>query len=89
MDFEEIQVKNYHINDIFLKVGKINVLNIDIESQDFEVLKSSNLKIINTDVILMEDNGGYFPSDELINFFKKNQYYLISICGLTKIFGKK
>jgi len=89
MDFEETQVKNYHINDIFLKVGKINVLNIDIESQDFEVLKSSNLKIINPDVILMEDNSGYFPSDELINFFKKNQYHLIAICGLTKIFAKK
>ena len=89
MDFEEIQVKNFHINDIFLKVGKINVLNIDLESQDFEVLKSSNLKIINPEVILIEDNNSYFPSDELINFFKKNQYHLIAICGLTKIFAKK
>lgn len=89
MDFEEIQVKNYHINDIFLKVGKINVLDIDIENQDFEVIKSSNLKIINPEVILIEDNSSYFPSDELLNFFLKNQYYLISICGLTKIFAKK
>ena len=89
MDFKEVYVKNYHINDIFLKVGKINVLNIDIESQDFEVLKSSNLEIINPEVILIEDNSDYFPSDELKNFFLKNKYYLISICGLTKIFAKK
>jgi len=89
IDFKEIEVKNFHIDDIFLRVGKINVLNIDIESKDFQVLRSSNLKIINPEVILIEDNSSYFPSDELKNFFFKNQYYLISICGLTKIFAKK
>ena len=87
--FEEVKIKNYHINNIFKKVGKINVLNIDIESQDFNVLKSSNLKIINPEIILIEDNSSYFASNDLIKFFLKNQYYLISICGLTKIFAKK
>jgi len=88
-DYETIKIKNYHINDIFAKVGKINVLNIDIESQDFEVIKSSNLEIINPEIILIEDNSGYFPSNELINFFSEKQYFLISICGLTKCFAKK
>ncbi|MDC0955996.1 FkbM family methyltransferase [Candidatus Pelagibacter sp.] len=84
-----IKVKNYHINDIFDKVGKINVLNIDIEGKDFEVIKSSKLEIIDPEIILIEDNSGYFPLDELKDFFNKKNYHLISICGLTKCFGKK
>ena len=89
IDYEEVNIKNFYINDIYNEVGKINVLNIDIEGKDFEVIKSSNLKIIDPEVILIEDNSGYFPSYETTDFFSKNQYYLIAICGLTKIFGKK
>ncbi len=88
-EYEIIDVKNFHINDIFNKVGKINVLNIDIEGKDFEVIKSSNLEIIDPEIILIEDNSGYFPFNELENFFSKKNYYLISICGLTKCFAKK
>lgn len=87
--FEIKKIKNYHINEIFRSVGKINVLNIDIEGKDFEVLKSSNLKIINPEIILIEDHSSYFPSHKLITFFKKRKYHLISICGLTKCFAKK
>ncbi|MDC0353017.1 FkbM family methyltransferase [Candidatus Pelagibacter sp.] len=87
--YEEINIKNFHINDIFNKVGKINVLNIDIEGKDFEVIKSSNLEIVDPEIILIEDNKGYFPSIQLLDFFSKNQYHLIAICGLTKIFAKK
>ena len=87
--YEEIKVKNFHINDIFNKVGKINVLNIDIEGKDFEVIKSSNLEIIDPEIILIEDNTGYFPFYELEDFFVKKDYHLISICGLTKCFAKK
>ena len=87
--YEIIEVKNFHINDIFNKVGKVNVLNIDIEGKDFEVIKSSNLEIIDPEIILIEDNKEYFPSNQLLDFFSKNQYCLISICGLTKIFAKK
>ena len=89
IDYQEININNLNINDIFIKVGKINVLNIDIEGQDFEVIKSSNLKIIDPEIILIEDNSGYFPAEDLKDFFSKNQYHLISICGLTKIFAKK
>ena len=87
--YEIINVKNFHINDIFNKVGKVNVLNIDIESKDFEVIKSSNLEIIDPEIILIEDNSGYFPLNELEDFFSKKNYHLISICGLTKCFAKK
>ena len=87
--YEEINVKNLHINDVFNQVGKINVLNIDIEGKDFEIIKSSNLNIIDPEVILIEDNKGYFPSNQLLDFFSKNQYHLIAICELTKIFAKK
>ena len=87
--YEVIKVKNYHINDIFNKTGKINVLNIDIEGKDFEVIKSSNLDIIDPEIILIEDNRGYFPSNDLLEFFEKKNYELISICGLTKCFAKK
>ena len=89
INYENIKVKNFHINDIFNKVGKVNVLNIDIEGKDFEVIKSSNLEIIDPEIILIEDNSGYFPLNELENFFSKKNYYLISICGQTKCFAKK
>lgn len=89
IQFKTRKVRNFHINDIFAKVGKINVLNIDIESKDFEYLKSSNLKIVNPEVILIEDLNGYFPSNQFKNFFWKRGYFLISICGKTKIFAKK
>jgi len=87
--YEEINIKNLHINDIFNKVGKINVLNIDIEGKDFEVIKQSNLEIIDPEVILIEENKEYFPSNQLLDFFSKNKYQLIAICGSTKIFAKK
>jgi len=87
-EYEEKIVKNHHINDIFTEVGKVNVLNIDIEGKDIEILKSSDLNIIDPEVILIEDNSGYFPSEDLINFFSEKNYYLISICGLTKCFAK-
>ena len=87
--YEKIKVKNFHINDIFYKVGKINVLNIDIEGKDFEVIKSSNLEIIDPEIILIEDNSGYFPLNELNDFFMKKNYHLISICGLSKCYAKK
>lgn len=87
--FEARKIKNYHINDIFKKVGKINVLNIDIEGKDFECLRSSNLEIIDPEVILIEDLDGYFPSKKITDFFSEKNYYLISICGKTKCFGKR
>ena len=87
--FEEKNVKNFHINELFNKVGKINVLNIDIEGKDIEVIKSSNLEIIDPEIIIIEDNSGYFPSNQLSDFFSKNKYFLVAICGLTKIFEKK
>jgi hypothetical protein len=87
--FIKRKIKNYHINDIFKKVGKINVLNIDIEGEDFDCLKSSNLQIIDPEIVMIEEFGSYFPSDELSNFFSKRNYYLISICGKTKCFAKK
>ena len=87
-EYEEKIVKNHHINNIFTEVGKVNVLNIDIEGKDIDVIKSSDLKIIDPEIILIEDNSGYFPSKDLINFFSNKNYYLISICGLTKCFAK-
>ena len=87
--YEKKTMRNYHINDIFSLVGKINVLNIDIEGKDFEALKSSKLDIIDPEVILIEDHNSYFPSKELIKFFSDKEYFLISICGLTKCFAKK
>ena len=53
-----------------------------------EVIKSSNLEIIDPEIILIEDNSGYFPLKELEDFFDKKNYSLISICGLTKCFAK-
>lgn len=88
-DFLTKKVKNFHINDIFLKVGKINVLNIDIEGVDLKVIKSSNLKIIDPEIIIFESHKSYFPSTEVINFFKKKNYFLLSICGPSKCFAKK
>jgi len=87
-EYEEKIVKNHHINNIFTEVGKVNVLNIDIEGKDIDVIKSSDLKIIDPEIILIEDNSGYFPSKDLINFFSNKNYYLISICGLTKCFAR-
>lgn len=87
--FEEKNVKNFHINELFKKVGKINVLNIDIEGKDIEVIKSSNLEIIDPEIIIIEDNSGFFPSNQLLDFFSKKKYHLVAICGLTKIFAKK
>ena len=88
-EYEIKKVKNYHINEIYSKVGKINVLNIDIEGVDFEILKSSSLKIIDPEIIIYEDHNEYFPSNKTINFFKKKNYRLLSICGLSKCFAKK
>ena len=85
--YEIMKIKNFHINDIFVEVGKINVLNIDIEGKDFEVIKSSNLEIIDPEIILIEE-GGFFASDEMVSFFKEKNYRLVATCGLTKIFAK-
>lgn len=89
MNYEITKVRNYHINEIFMMVGKIDVLNIDIEGKDFEFLKSSNLEIADPEIVLIEDQSSYFAKEELVSFFKKKNYNLLSTCGLTKIFAKK
>ena len=88
IQYEIKKIRNYHINEIFNIVGKIDVLNIDIEGKDFEILKSSNLDIINPEIILIEEQNDFFASKEMILFFQRYNYDLLSNNGLTKIFVK-
>ena len=90
LKYDIIKVKNYHINDIFKIVGKVNFLNIDIEGLDVEVLLNCNIKISNPEVIIFEDNSKFFEIDlKLKEFLKQNNYYNLFTTGYSKGFAKK
>lgn len=50
--YKKIKIKSEKINELFKKVGKINFLKIDIEGLDEKVILSSNLSLIDPNVIL-------------------------------------
>ena len=89
INFEIKKVKNYYINDLFFKIGKINVLNIDVEGLDYKLIKHANFEIINPDIIIFEDARNYFASKAIINFFNKMKYILLFQSGPSKCFAKK
>jgi len=89
INFEIKKIKNYYINDLFFKIGKINVLNIDVEGLDYKLIKHADFEIINPDIIIFEDARSYFASKEIINFFNKMKYILLFQSGPSKCFAKR
>jgi hypothetical protein len=88
INFEIKKIKNYYINDLFTKIGKINILNIDVEGLDYKLIKHADFKIIDPDIIIFEDARKYFASKEIVNYFCKMKYNLLFQSGPSKCFAK-
>lgn len=88
INFEIKKIKNFHINDLFTKIGKINVLNIDVEGLDYKLINYADFKIIDPDIIIFEDARKYFASKEIVNYFRKMKYNLLFQSGPSKCFAK-
>ena len=88
INYEIKKIKNFHINDLFTKIGKVNILNIDVEGLDYKLNKHADFKIIDPDIIIFEDARKYFASQEIINHFRKMKYNLLFQSGPSKCFAK-
>lgn len=93
INFKLEKIKNYHVNDLFTLVGKINFLTIDIEGIDGLIIKKADFSLVDPDVILFEDPFNYFATDKVKSFFnninKKNgEYKILFQSGYSKCFAK-
>ena len=74
------------------KIFNINFLNLDIEGQEFDVLKNINFKKVSIDAISVEmfnyDQKSKIRNKKIINFLKKKKFDLKKIIGVNYIFKK-
>ena len=89
---EEKEIKTYTfdslINNFYLKLNKIDFLNIDAEAHDFEVLEGFNLKKFKPKLICVElyDNKIEIVEKKFVNFLSKYRYSLINKIGPNGFF---
>jgi len=69
---------------------KVDLLKIDIEGSDLKVLKSINLKKLNSTLIMVEaPNSDEVSKKKIINYLKSKKYIIIYDNKLNVIFKKK
>ena len=89
---EKKEIKTYTfdslINNFYLKLNKIDFLNIDAEAHDFEVLEGFNLKKFKPKLICVElyDNKIEIVEKKFVNFLSKYRYSLINKIGPNGFF---
>ena len=87
-DYVIKKIKNLHVDKLFASIGKIDVLNIDVEGLDLSIIRSSKLKLVDPEVILFEDNSAYFMTNKMMSFFNKRGYKILFQSGGTKCVAK-
>jgi len=76
------KIKTFPLKEILNK-KKINLLMIDVEGYELNVIKSINLKKCMPEVILIENNGHFFPRKKLQDYMINNGYKLYARIGIT------
>lgn len=74
------KIKTFPLKEILNK--KINLLMIDVEGYELNVIKSINLKKCMPEVILIENNGHFFPRKKLQDYMINNGYKLYARIGI-------
>ena len=90
-------INSKNINDLFIKYNfnnEIDILSIDIDSNDYWIWKNIDLNIINPRIVILEYNAKYKPPMEWIREnseapFSKNDWMGASLESLTKLSNKK
>ena len=97
-DLKKKIIKTNTLNNILKenKIKKIDFMNIDIEGNELEVLKTLNFKKLDIKVICIEIvNYDHYSKDikinkkKIFNIFKKNDYYLKYKTFVNYIFIKR
>ena len=94
--FLKKRIKTKKINDILekYKFYDIDFMNIDVEGHEIKILKSLNLNKFNIKYFCVEiisQNYSQKHKNEILNYFKKNNYkikYIDRIVGINYIFKK-
>lgn len=95
IEAENINSKN--INNVLQKynfIGEIDIISIDVDSNDYWIWKNLDLKIINPRLVILEYNAKYKPPMEWIRKnslegFNKTDWMGASLESLTKLSEKK
>jgi hypothetical protein len=71
-----------------------DLLSLDVEGLDYEVMTSINLKkhapkVICVETISYSDSGNGVKATKLINYIKKQGYYLYADTNINSIFVKE
>ena len=94
-EYSEKKIHTYKFSQITksqnIKVEKIDFLNIDAESHDFEVLESIDLSSYKVQLICIEmfDSGIKMNEDKFKKYLSKYDYHLIKIIGSNGFFEYK
>jgi FkbM family methyltransferase len=71
------------LRDIAAINRQIDILMIDVEGHEFEVLESLNWIVHAPKIILIENNGEFFPRRKLEQYMKQRGYFLKARIGST------
>jgi FkbM family methyltransferase len=84
----QIRVNAVPLQRVIAEAGieKFDLLNIDVEGNDFNVLQSLNFEIHRPRVICCEDHSENWSLSETCNFLKVHGYKLASRVGLSSIY---
>ena len=89
VEYKIEKVTSVFICDYFVTLGKINLLNIDIEGLDELVLLNIDLSVIDPEIILFENNEIRGGSAEVKNHLNIHGYELLFISGGSICYSKK
>ena len=77
------------ISEYFAKIGKINLLNIDIEGVDEIVLLNIDLNVVKPEIIIFENNNNNGGSEHVKKHLQKYGYTLLFLSGGSVGYAKQ
>ena len=85
-----LEIKREMKTEIFNDIveGKIDFLNIDLEGQDYKVLKTINFTKHKPKLVCIEILEKSDDKDNIFNFMKERSYQFIKKCNVSYFFEK-
>lgn len=76
-----IKIKASRLSELVPLEKRVDILFIDVEGHEFSVLNSLNWSVNKPKVVVIENNGEYYPREKLENYMSQKDYHLYARIG--------